>query len=221
MYESFAPFGPLIYRADIRGEFNDFLLKHLDSIRDAEDATEILVGNIKQQRYAPYPVEEFTSYVDEHLLNYLKDRYQRQLLINRNIFNDSANYKEPNPEEHPVRYHMGAGPWVNFSHKGEFNPMHNHGGIFSAVVFIDIPDELEEERESNSFMSKTSGCLDFISDSQHIVVRPQTGTLYLFPAYLWHLVYPYTSDVERVSMSFNIFSVYIGDFKLPFFSLPL
>jgi len=219
MHESFAPFGPLIYRADIRGEFNDFLLKHLDSIRDAEDARGILVGNIDQQRLAPYPVEEFTSYVDEHLLNYLKDRYERQLLIDRNIFNEDA--EELNPEEHIVTYHMGAGPWVNFSHKGEFNPMHNHGGIFSAVVFIDIPDQLAEERKNNNFISKTSGCLDFISESQHIIVRPQTGTLYLFPAYLWHLVYPYHSDVERISMSFNIFNLHIGDFKLPHFSLPL
>ena len=42
---------------------------------------------------------------------------------------------------------MGEGPWVNFSRRGEFNPMHNHTGIISSVVFIDIPDELEEERE--------------------------------------------------------------------------
>ena len=218
MYESFAPFGPLIYRADIRGEFNDFLLKHLDTIRDSKDARDMLVGNIEQQRYAPYPVEEFTSYVDDHLLNYLKDRYQRQLLINKNIFNDNA--EELNPEEHTVRYHMGVGPWVNFSHKGEFNPMHNHGGIFSAVVFIDIPDELDEERESNSFIAKASGCLDFVNETQHIIVRPRTGTFYLFPAYLWHLVYPYQSDVERVSMSFNIFDLYVGDFKFPHHSFP-
>ena len=218
MHESFAPFGPLIYRADIRGEFNDFLLEHLESIRDSQDARDMLVGNIEQQRYAPYPTEEFSSYVNEHLFNYLKDRYQRQLLINRNIFNDDA--EALNPEKNTVKYHMGPGPWVNFSHKGEFNPMHNHGGIFSAVVFIDIPDELEEERESNSFISKTSGCLDFINESQHIVVRPQTGTLYLFPAYLWHLVYPYHSDVERVSMSFNIFDLYVGNFKFPHHSFP-
>ena len=213
MYESFAPFGPLIYRADIRGEFNDFLLKHLDSIRDAKDARDMLLGNIEQQRYAPYPQEEFTSYVNEHLLNYLKERYQRQLLINRNIFHNDSEVL--NPEDHQIRYHMGEGPWVNFSQKGEFNPMHNHGGIFSAVVFIDIPDELEKERETNSFMSKTSGCLDLVNETQHIIIRPRTGTLYLFPAYLWHLVYPYHSDVERVSMSFNIFDLYVGDFKFP------
>ena len=64
MYESFAPFGPLIYRADIRGEFNDFLLKHLDSIRESKDARKMLVGNIDQQKYAPYPEKEFISYID-------------------------------------------------------------------------------------------------------------------------------------------------------------
>ena len=209
MYESFAPFGPLIYRADIRGEFNDFLLKHLDSIRESKDARKMLVGNIDQQKYAPYPEKEFISYTDIHVLNYLREKYQRQLRIDRNLF--ANNKKLLNPDEHQIRYHMGEGPWVNFSRKGEFNPMHNHTGIISSVVFIDIPDELEEERENSSFSAKAAGTLDMIHGSQHIVVKPQTGTLYFFPAYLWHLVYPYHSDVERISMSFNIYDLYMDD----------
>ena len=210
MYESFAPFGPLIYRADIRGEFNDFLLKHLDSIREAKDARDMLVGNIEQQRYAPYPEKEFISYVDIHVLNYLKEKYQRQLSIDRNIFSGNSK-KILNPDEHEIRYHMGEGPWVNFSCKGEFNPMHNHSGVMSSVVFIDIPDELEEERKSSSFSAKAAGTLDLIHGNQHIIIKPQTGTLYFFPAYLWHLVYPYHSDVERISMSFNIYDLYLDD----------
>ena len=215
MYESFAPFGPLIYRADIRGEFNDFLLEHIESIRESKDARDKLVGNIEHQRYAPYPEDEFMSYVDVHVLNYLKEKYQRQLLIDRNIFGGNGNGLL-NPEEYQVRYHMGEGPWVNFSRKGEFNPMHNHTGIISSVVFIDIPDELEEERENSSFSAKAAGTLDLIHGSQHIVVKPQTGTLYFFPAYLWHLVYPYHSDVERISMSFNIYDLYMGDRMVKF-----
>lgn len=209
MYESFAPFGPLIYRADIRGEFNNFLLKHLDSMRDAKDARNMLVGNIERQRYGHYPQEEFISYIDDHVLNYLREKYQRQLSIDRNIFANSS--KLLNPDDHEIRYHLGEGPWVNFSRKGEFNPMHNHSGVMSSVVFIDIPDELEEERESSSFSAKAAGTLDLINANQHIVVKPQTGTLYLFPAYLWHLVYPYHSDVERISMSFNVYDLYFDD----------
>ena len=71
MYESFAPFGPLIYRGDIRGEFNDFLLKHLDSVRVSGDARNKLAGNIEEQRYASYPHNEFMSYVHYHILNHI------------------------------------------------------------------------------------------------------------------------------------------------------
>ena len=86
MHETFAPFGPLIYRGDIRGEFNNFLLKHLDSIRQCEDARNMLVGNIEQQRRTNYPQKEFVDFVDVHVVNYLRDKYQHQLSIDRNIF---------------------------------------------------------------------------------------------------------------------------------------
>ena len=211
MYESFVPFGPLIYRADIRGEFNDFLLKHLDSVRDSRNAGNKLAGNIEEQRYAPYPEMEFMSYVDYHILNYLRENYKRLLKIERNVFGGrSKEFLDPN--EHKVRYHMGEGPWVNFSSKGDYNPMHNHSGIISAVVFIDIPDKLEEERENSTYPINPSGCLEFVnSNCQHILVKPRTGTLYLFPSYQWHLVYPYRSDVERISMSFNIYELKYDD----------
>ena len=214
MHEAFAPFGPLIYRGDIRGEFNNFLLKHLDSIRQCEDARNMLVGNIEQQRRTNYPQKEFVDFVDVHVVNYLRDKYQHQLSIDRNIFGGKQGCKNGsilNPDEHEIRYHLGEGPWVNFSKKGEFNPMHNHSGVISSVVFIDIPEEIEQERDSTTFSAKAAGCLDLIMDNQHIVVKPVSGTIYLFPSYLWHLVYPFHSDVERISMSFNIYDLTLDD----------
>jgi len=205
MYESFAPFGPLIYRGDIRGEFNDFLLKHLDSVRVSGDARDKLAGNIEEQRYASYPHDQFMSYVHYHILNYLRENYKRLLKVQRNIFNDNS--KILNPDKHQIGYHMGQGPWVNFSRKGEFNPIHNHSGLISGVVFIDIPDGLQEERENSTHPINPAGCLEFINSNTQILVKPKTGTLYLFPSYQLHVVYPYCSDVERISMSFNIYDL--------------
>ena len=50
---------------------------------------------------------------------------------------------------------------------------------------------------------------------QHIVVKPKEAMMFLFPAYLQHAVYPYHSDVERVSMSFNFDEIVIDDFPVP------
>ena len=114
-----------------------------------------------------------------------------------------------------IKYNLGQGPWVNFQKKGEFNPIHNHGGIVSAVIFIKIPKELKDERDSSTYTAKASGCLEFLYMGQHIVVKPKEAMMFLFPAYLQHAVYPYHSDVERVSMSFNFDEVVIDDFPVP------
>ena len=35
--------------------------------------------------------------------------------------------------------------WANFQRKHEFNPVHNHGGTLSFVIWVQIPYDLEEE----------------------------------------------------------------------------
>ena len=114
-----------------------------------------------------------------------------------------------------INFGLGGGPWVNFQKKGECNPLHNHTGILSAVVFIKIPKEIEEERKNSDYIWKTAGCLEFVYNNQHIIVNPREAMMYLFPAYLLHAVYPYHSDVERISMSFNFNHILIDNNNLP------
>jgi len=206
-YECFIPFGPLVYKGDIKGDFLNFLLENLDTMRGSKDARDMLVGNIDQQRYAPFPQRKFCDLVRPHIVNYLKGCYDRETGIDRCCKDGKQSDRFLDPTEHSVNFNLGEGPWVNFSAMHEFNPMHNHHGIISAVAFLDIPEELEKERETNGFEFKTAGCLDIIHNSQHAVIHPKTGNMYLFPSYLWHLVYPYHSDVERISMSFNVTDV--------------
>ena len=44
--------------------------------------------------------------------------------------------------------------WVNYQKKYDFNPLHIHSGIFSFVIWVQIPYDLEEERKR---YPKTSG----------------------------------------------------------------
>ena len=104
--------------------------------------------------------------------------------------------------------------WINFQKKYDFNPVHIHSGVFSFVIWLDIPFILSEEREvfNNKIKTSTSEFSFLYSD---ILGRIQTynlnletpseGTICLFPAHLPHVVYPfYTSEKNRISISGNI-----------------
>ena len=207
-HEVFAPFGPLIYRTDVQGEFLSFLLEHLSIMRDGQDAKNTLAGNIESQKYALYPESKFISFVHPHIVNYLNEIYNRTKQINSNCFSKQKIF---NPKNSSITYNMMQGPWINFSKKGEFNPIHNHTGKISAIIFIDIPEELQTERDNSPYNQKSSACLEFIFGNQHSLINPKTGAMYLFPSYLWHLVYPFKSEVERISMSFNVDNLFVDN----------
>ena len=51
-YNTSCPFGPLIYKANISGDFQNFLVDGLSASRMGDDARKRLVGNIEGQRRA-------------------------------------------------------------------------------------------------------------------------------------------------------------------------
>jgi len=106
--------------------------------------------------------------------------------------------------------------WVNFQKQHEFNPPHNHGGIWSFVVWIKIPTDFREQHalpfSANSNMPKASDfefqyttMLGDITGSNYVLDKKSEGQMLFFPAKLLHSVYPfYECDKERVSISGNI-----------------
>jgi hypothetical protein len=108
--------------------------------------------------------------------------------------------------------------WVNFQKKGEFIPLHAHVGMFSFVIWMEIPYHYEDESKLPFTKSRTSGstCGNFsfaISDGTNRTTIPIVidlspnfnGYCCFFPSDLSHQVYPfYTSDKERISISGNI-----------------
>ena len=110
-------------------------------------------------------------------------------------------------------YQLVVGPiWINFMQKYEFNPSHNHSGLFSYVIWVKVPYTEEEERayweyqkdpKSGVFAFQHLDCTGkFITDVQESV----EGGIVFFPANLTHCVYPfYTSDEFRVSIAGNVF----------------
>ena len=104
--------------------------------------------------------------------------------------------------------------WVNFQKKHEFNPLHNHSGLFSFVIWMKIPYEWENEKELP--WVKGSNCegnvgnfalVDRSLSSQIFFMNKNIeGHCVFFPSNFYHMVYPfYTSDEERISISGNIY----------------
>lgn len=115
--------------------------------------------------------------------------------------------------------------WVNFQSKTEFNPVHQHAGLLSFVIWIDIPYTITEENEESSsrFGFKWStkdnpnkfkaGTFEFVfatalrSANSHTIYADKSYNfrLILFPSALSHTVYPFfSSDEYRISVSGNL-----------------
>jgi len=107
--------------------------------------------------------------------------------------------------------------WVNYMKKYEFNPVHDHKGLFSFVVFVKIPYDLK--KEENCFTDIAPSGPSQTSKFNFINVTPNgktitttvpvdksfEGKMFMFPATQSHLVYPfYTSNDYRITVSGNI-----------------
>jgi len=105
--------------------------------------------------------------------------------------------------------------WVNLQKPGDFLPIHNHSGVYSFVVWADIPFSLlEEERmcPNPTTIKYRAGYFQFIytdslgkmSTLDLPVDKSWEGKICLFPSDLHHQVYPYYSSNEyRISIAGN------------------
>lgn len=106
--------------------------------------------------------------------------------------------------------------WVNFQKKHEFNPVHEHSGAASFVVWMKIPTYAKEQHNLPiSKRSNNSLASDFVFYYQNLVggicehkieLNPESnGNILVFPSTLQHCVYPFFEcDEERISISGNL-----------------
>ena len=107
--------------------------------------------------------------------------------------------------------------WVNFMKKYEFNPIHNHSGLYSFVIFVKIPFELNKEFASPRTQNEKQrfpGCFSFYCGNglgefvPHAIEADHhwEQVIILFPSITQHCVYPfYTSDDYRITVSGNLY----------------
>ena len=119
----------------------------------------------------------------------------------------------PLPVKHP--YYMDKW-WVNYQKKHEFNPIHNHSGVYSFVIWMKIPYDCEKQNKKDIARNSNTpsiGTFQFSylnilgeSDAKTYHLSPKDeGTMLFFPSRLYHMVHPfYDCDEERISVSGNL-----------------
>ena len=117
--------------------------------------------------------------------------------------------------------------WINFMREGEFNPPHTHSKDLSFVIYLKLPD-WQEELDNHVANSPKPGSILFKNEldnypqemqwkTQQVKVYPHVGVMWIFPALLTHMVYPYKTPGERVSVSGNITYVNRSEFPKHYF----
>ena len=106
--------------------------------------------------------------------------------------------------------------WVNYQKQHEFNPLHNHFGLISFVIWMKIPTDWKEQHElpfaknsngpvASDFQFTYTDILGHVQDYPIPMDSDKEGVILLFPSRLRHQVYPfYNCDKERISISGNI-----------------
>ena len=105
--------------------------------------------------------------------------------------------------------------WVNIQEKYEFNPVHNHSGLFSFVIWYDIPYTIEDELElspGKKSNNNLAGHFEFqyINSIGEITTLPIPADksfnkkICFFPAQMMHCVYPFYSEGKRITISGNV-----------------
>ena len=101
--------------------------------------------------------------------------------------------------------------WVNYQKQNEFSPLHNHGGVYSFVIWMKIPTRhFEQNKNPIALRSNTHKISTFEFRYLNILgqnlshtyeMNPEMeGTILFFPAKLMHCVYPFYNCDEDLSL---------------------
>lgn len=101
--------------------------------------------------------------------------------------------------------------WANVSNKGDYNKPHHHpGASWSGVYYVDAgaPSGVRPDEGAIEFLDPR-GAIDLEPYpgrpfSATFQIKPFSGLLVVFPAWLDHMVNRYDGEGPRVSIAFNL-----------------
>jgi hypothetical protein len=186
-----SPFGPKIAKLKISNNIIKKLNNEVDKIISKKnllkkfDYSNKLVGQVKQEFQIP------KSFIKKNLEKTIYNE------VNKYI------YKSLGKKISKIKI---KNFWVVRQFNNEYNPIHFHDGHISGVGYLKIPKFILKNRKKNNI----DGSIDFINGNKMLLSesiynhQPKVGDMILFPHYLMHTAYPFKSNGERRSFSFNL-----------------
>ena len=228
--ETLLPFGPPILKTTIPSYVVDNLNEHCDAtLADKQilkdyDYSGQLAGNVKKE----FKISGEFLNKEENFSNILRKLAERMVAVDVRGSEEQSNVSylrnaPPSTTNIDRKYITGCQVltvWCVSQWGGDFNPLHIHSGDLSGVLYLKVPEGLEEEYK-NEDHHPAVGDIEFITgvpqsfSRNSVKVSPKVGDLYVFPAWLHHTAYPFrTKDQERRSISFNIiYNIDLEKFK--------
>ena len=191
MIKVLSPFGPKIAKLKFSKNLINKINREVDKINTNKslarklDYSKKLVGQVKQEISLPKL--------------FLKKNLEK--IISKNI--KEFIYKSLGKKPKIVKI---KNFWVVSQFLNEYNPIHFHDGHVSGVGYLKVPKFSTSQKRN----LKTNGTIDFINGSKIFLSEsiynhyPKVGDVLLFPNYLMHTAYPFSTTGERRSFSFNV-----------------
>ena len=186
-----SPFGPRIAKLKISNNLINKLNKEVDKILSKKnlikkfDYSNKLVGQVKQE----FQISK----------SFIKKNIEKKIYneVNKYIFKSLGK---------KISMIKIKNFWVVRQFNNEYNPIHFHDGHISGVGYLKIPKFVLKNRKETNI----DGSIDFINGNKMLLSesiynhQPKVGDMILFPHYLMHTAYPFKSNGERRSFSFNL-----------------
>lgn len=190
--------GPFLWRSTVPEEIVENLEKRAETVRGVQNynATAGLAGlMLDEWYYTPEDTRWFQDAINPWMQTYI---LESSFFLGSNKLTDLPPWTLQRL-------------WINYMHQHEFNPIHGHSGDVSFILFIQAPPEIEKEGEQPwNLANSQPGTTVFLYNYRYTSARthysfyPNRGDIYIFPASLSHMVIPFHSPVERISVSGNI-----------------
>jgi len=95
--------------------------------------------------------------------------------------------------------------WVNIAKKGDYQEEHSHSdSLISGVIYINVNEYSGEFQFINSLSAESILLKNPKNFNYGYPVTPLPSLILLFPGWMNHRVLPNNSDIDRISISFNI-----------------
>ena len=186
-----SPFGPKIAKLKLSNNLIKNLNKEVDRIISKKnlikkfDYSNKLVGQVKQE----FQISK----------SFIKKNIEKKIYneVNKYIFKSLGK---------KISMIKIKNFWVVRQFNNEYNPIHFHDGHISGVGYLKIPKFILKNRKKTNI----DGSIDFVNGNKMLLSesiynhQPKVGDMILFPHYLMHTAYPFKSNGERRSFSFNL-----------------